>query len=62
MGATKLGVIGYGVMGGRLLRAATGHSSDPMTVAVAWDPSPAAMGRLQADLPGLPRPTDATRA
>jgi predicted dehydrogenase len=37
MGATKLGVIGYGIMGERLLRAATGHGSDAVTVAGVWD-------------------------
>lgn len=47
----RLGIIGYGIMGERLLRAALAH--DPAAIAVAglWDPSAAAMQRLAADLP-----------
>ncbi len=55
MSATKLGVIGYGIMGERLLRAATAHGSGTIAVVGAWDPSGAAMARLAADLPGVPR-------
>jgi hypothetical protein len=59
MSATTLGVIGYGIMGERLLRAAVAHESGAIAVAGVWDPSPAAMARLAADLPGVPRLADA---
>jgi len=51
MAPIRLGIIGYGIMGERLLRAALDH--DPAVIAVAglWDPSAAAMQRLAADLP-----------
>ncbi|MEK9969498.1 MAG: Gfo/Idh/MocA family oxidoreductase [Ferrovibrio sp.] len=48
---TRLGIIGYGIMGERLLRAALAHDPAVLTVAGVWDPSAAAMTRLQADLP-----------
>lgn len=52
---TRLGIIGYGIMGERLLGAALQH--DPGTIAVAgvWDPSPAAMERLAATHPAVIR-------
>lgn len=55
MAPIRLGIIGYGIMGERLLRAALNH--DPAVIAVAglWDPSAAAMQRLAADLPQVPR-------
>lgn len=59
MSATTLGVIGYGIMGERLLRAAVAHDSGTIAVAGVWDPSPAAMARVAADLPGVPRLADA---
>src|SRR3546814_4005969 len=55
MSPIRLGIIGYGIMGERLLRAALNH--DPAVVAVAglWDPSTAAMQRLAKDLPQVPQ-------
>lgn len=51
-GATvRLGFIGYGIMGERLLRAALNHDPAILGVAGVWDPSPAAMQRLTRDLP-----------
>ncbi|WP_341896950.1 Gfo/Idh/MocA family oxidoreductase [Ferrovibrio terrae] len=47
----RLGIIGYGIMGERLLRAALNHDPAVLTVAGVWDPSVAAMARLKADLP-----------
>jgi predicted dehydrogenase len=47
----RLGIIGYGIMGERLLRAALNHDQGVLTVAGVWDPSKAAMARLKADLP-----------
>lgn len=49
----RLGVIGYGIMGERLLRAGLAKPAAEMVVAGAWDPSPAAMARLTRDLPGV---------
>jgi predicted dehydrogenase len=53
--SVRLGIIGYGIMGERLLRAALNHDPAVLTVAGVWDPSPAAMQRLAADLPPVPR-------
>lgn len=55
MGAVRLGFIGYGIMGERLLRAAAAH--DPAVVAIAgvWDPASRAMERLAAAFPQVPR-------
>lgn len=53
--SVRLGIIGYGIMGERLLRAAINHDPAVLTVAGVWDPSPAAMQRLAADLPQISR-------
>lgn len=55
MTAMKFGLIGYGIMGERLLRAALDHDPGTIAVAGAWDPSPAALERLARDLPQVPR-------
>lgn len=47
----RLGIIGYGIMGERLLRAALNHDPAVLTVAGVWDPSAAAMNRLKSELP-----------
>lgn len=47
----RLGIIGYGIMGERLLRAALNHDPKVIVVAGVWDPSTAAMARLKTDLP-----------
>jgi predicted dehydrogenase len=49
-----LGIIGLGVMGERLLRAALDHASESVTPVAVWDPAPAAAARLAA-IPGAPR-------
>lgn len=48
----KLGILGAGIMGERLLRAAQGHAT--VTVSAIWDPAEQATARLAADIPGLP--------
>lgn len=53
--AVRLGFIGYGIMGERLLRAALNHDPAVLTVAGVWDPSAPAMARLQKDLPQVAR-------
>jgi predicted dehydrogenase len=55
VGAIRLGIIGYGIMGERLLRAAVAHDPNVVSVAGVWDPSPAALNRLGHDLPEVPR-------
>lgn len=51
----RLGFIGYGIMGERLLRAALNHDPAVLTVAGVWDPSVQAMARLEKDLPQVTR-------
>jgi predicted dehydrogenase len=48
-----LGVIGLGIMGERLLRAAREHAGESVRITGVWDPSPAAVARVTAALPGL---------
>ncbi|SDB70121.1 Gfo/Idh/MocA family protein [Belnapia rosea] len=43
-----LGIIGFGIMGERLLRAALGHAAESVTPVGVWDPSQEARGRLAA--------------
>jgi len=50
---TKLGIIGLGIMGERLLRAALEHAAESVTPVAVWDPSTAAAARLSA-IPGAP--------
>ncbi|APT56792.1 MAG: gfo/Idh/MocA family oxidoreductase [Azospirillum brasilense] len=48
-GPVRLGIIGGGIMGERLLRAAAGQ--DSVRIAGLWDPAPEAVARLRAELP-----------
>ena len=50
----KLGVIGFGIMGERLTRAALAQQGRGVTLSGVWDPSDAAMARLRSDLPSVP--------
>ena len=50
-----LGVIGAGIMGERLLRAALEHAGDVVHVTGVWDQAPAALDRIAGRLPGVPR-------
>ncbi|MBR0649670.1 Gfo/Idh/MocA family oxidoreductase [Roseomonas terrae] len=47
-----LGIVGFGIMGERLARAATGH--EQVRLAGVWDPSPEAATRLATAAPGVP--------
>lgn len=47
----RLGTIGYGIMGERLLRVAWEHDQTVLVSAGAWDPSPEAMARYKSDFP-----------
>jgi predicted dehydrogenase len=51
----KLGILGAGIMGERLLRAALDQAADSVRVSGIWDPSEAAMARIGASLPAVPR-------
>ena len=53
MTAIGFGIIGAGIMGERMLRAALAHATDSVAIAGLWDPSPSARGRLAAALPAL---------
>lgn len=55
MTAIKLGIIGAGIMGTRMLRAAIEHATDSVHITGIWDPSADALARLAAELPGIPR-------
>lgn len=55
----KLGIIGFGIMGERLLRSALEQDLDLLQVVGVWDPSAAAGQRLAAALPRVPRLADA---
>lgn len=46
------GIIGTGIMGERMLRAALEHAADSVVITGLWDPSPAARARL-ANVAGL---------
>ncbi len=50
-----VGIIGAGIMGERLLRAALDHAGDVVHVTGVWDQAPAALDRIGAQLPGVPR-------
>lgn len=50
----RLGIIGAGIMGERMARAAAEHAGDSVRVIGLWDPAPEAMARLAAAVPGIP--------
>lgn len=47
----RLGTIGYGIMGERLLRVARAHDPQVLVSAGAWDPSADAIARYRRDFP-----------
>ncbi|MGK7862125.1 Gfo/Idh/MocA family protein [Falsiroseomonas sp. E2-1-a4] len=49
-----LGIVGFGIMGERLLRAALAHDAAEIRPVAVWDPSPEAAARLATIAPGLP--------
>jgi predicted dehydrogenase len=49
-----LGIIGFGIMGERLLRAALDHAAESVRPVGVWDPGEAARGRLAAVPGGVP--------
>jgi predicted dehydrogenase len=54
MMTVALGIVGFGIMGERLLRAALNHDKAVLQLAGVWDPSPAAAERLAAIAPDVP--------
>lgn len=54
MAPVRLGIIGAGIMGERLLRAAI-DAGESVTLTGIWDPSEAATARIAAALPTVPR-------
>jgi predicted dehydrogenase len=52
--SVALGLVGFGIMGERLLRAALAHDPAVIRPVAVWDPSPAAAARLAEIAPGLP--------
>jgi predicted dehydrogenase len=51
----ELGIIGAGIMGERLARAALGQAADSVRLVGIWDPSVPAMARISAELPQVPQ-------
>ena len=54
-----VGIIGAGIMGERLLRAALEHASDAVHISGIWDQAPAALDRIAAAVPGVNRAASA---
>jgi predicted dehydrogenase len=52
--SVALGIVGFGIMGERLLRAALNHDPSVIRPVAVWDPSPAAAARLAEIAPDLP--------
>ena len=62
MQPVALAIIGYGVMGERLLRAALDDQDAPVKLVGVWDPSPDAMQRLAEQFPAVERLASAEAA
>jgi len=54
-----VGIIGAGIMGERLLRAALEHADDVVHVTGVWDHAPAALDRVAGSVPGMQRAASA---
>lgn len=52
--AVALGIVGFGIMGERLLRATLNHDRSVIRLAGVWDPSPVAASRLAEIAPEVP--------
>lgn len=50
----KLGIIGAGIMGERMARAALDQAAETIRISGIWDQAAAAMARIAADLPAIP--------
>ncbi len=48
-----LGIIGAGIMGERLVRAAVEQAADSVRITGIWDPAAAAMARMGREFPGI---------
>jgi predicted dehydrogenase len=58
----RLGIIGAGIMGERMLRAALDHAQDVADVCAIWDAAPAALDRIAAFAPDVVRADSADAA
>ncbi|WP_342360715.1 Gfo/Idh/MocA family oxidoreductase [Terrarubrum flagellatum] len=58
MDRITIGIIGFGIMGERMLRAALEHAPDVARISGVWDPSLAAMERIASAFPTIPRIAD----
>lgn len=58
-GAVRLGIIGCGIMGERIIRATRAQDPALIGLSALWDPDPAARERLLAEMPDLPFMDDA---
>lgn len=54
MSTIDLGILGTGIMGQRLLRAALDHAADVVRVTGIWDPAGSARAGVAASFPGVP--------
>ncbi len=59
---TRLAIIGAGIMGERMLRAALDHAAGVVTVTAVWDAAPAALDRLRQAVPHVPLAESAAAA
>ena len=58
----RLAIIGAGIMGERMLRAAVDHAAEIVTITAVWDASPAALDRIGPTTPAIPRSSSAAAA
>jgi predicted dehydrogenase len=55
MAAVGLGIVGYGIMGERMLRATLDHDAGEIRIAGVWDSAADSLARLASDFPSVPR-------
>lgn len=58
-GGLRIGIIGAGIMGERMLNAILQQDSSLVQVCGIWDPAPEAMRRMEKSFPRVPRLADA---
>lgn len=59
---TRMAIVGAGIMGERMLRAALDHAADVVTITAIWDESPTALARIGAAFPGVQQSSSAAAA
>ena len=58
----RMAIIGAGIMGERMLRAASDHAMDRVAITAVWDASPQALDRIEGAFPGTARSQSAAAA